>query len=102
MNKALRMPSLIRKRSIYIGGHKTSLGLEQEFWDGLREIAVEQGKSLSATVVDIDYDRILARRGNLSSAVRLFVLHYYRSNARTQEAPRVSTSKPLRAQMRNR
>ena len=69
------MRSLISKRSIVIAGHKTSVSLEDNFWDRLKEIAVERGMALGALVAAIDADR---EHGNLSSALRLFVLGVYR------------------------
>lgn len=62
------------KRSVVLGQRKTSVSVEDAFWDALREIAIEQRESLSDLIGAIDADR---RRGNLSSAIRLFVLHYY-------------------------
>jgi predicted DNA-binding ribbon-helix-helix protein len=63
------------KRSIEIAGHRTSVTLEDEFWTSLRDIAKRRGASVRGLVAEID-----AGRGehNLSSAVRLFVLAYYR------------------------
>jgi predicted DNA-binding ribbon-helix-helix protein len=71
------MKSLVIKRSIVIAGHKTSVSLEDAFWTGLKEIAHGQHMTLSTMVGDIDTRR---RQGNLSSAIRLFVL----DNVRTQ------------------
>jgi predicted DNA-binding ribbon-helix-helix protein len=65
------MKSLVVKRSIVIAGHKTSVSLEEPFWLGLKEIAQGQHVTLSNMVGDIDTRR---RQGNLSSAIRLFVL----------------------------
>lgn len=60
-----------RKRSLTIAGHRTSLSLEQEFWDTLKAAAEADGKSLAALVGEIDE----ARNGrNLSSAIRVWVL----------------------------
>lgn len=61
----------IRKRSVLIAGHATSVSLEPEFWDALRRIAAARGLSLNALVAEID-----ARRGarNLSSALRVHAL----------------------------
>jgi predicted DNA-binding ribbon-helix-helix protein len=70
------MKSPVVKRSIVIAGHKTSVSLEDAFWAGLKEIAAERHVTLSDMVAVIDQDR---RHGNLSSAIRLFVLDYYRS-----------------------
>ena len=73
------MKSAIVKRSIVIAGHKTSVSLEDAFWKGLKGIAGERDMTLSKLVASIDSDR---RQGNLSSAIRLFVLDYYRSELR--------------------
>jgi predicted DNA-binding ribbon-helix-helix protein len=70
------MKSLVVKRSIVIGGHKTSVSLEEPFWLGLKEIAHNQQMTLSTMVGDIDTKR---QQGNLSSAIRLFVLDAVRS-----------------------
>ena len=67
------------KRSITIQGHKTSISLENEFWDCLREIAVERGVSLQALVAAIDANR---QHPSLSSAIRIFVLQFYRYQLR--------------------
>jgi predicted DNA-binding ribbon-helix-helix protein len=63
------------RRSIVRSGHKTSATLEDEFWEGLQEIAKEQGGTISQLIAKIDRERDLA---NLSSAIRMFVLRYYR------------------------
>jgi predicted DNA-binding ribbon-helix-helix protein len=60
----------IVKRSVRIAGHATSVSLEPAFWDALREIAARRGLSLNALLSQID----AARSGNLSSAIRVFVL----------------------------
>jgi predicted DNA-binding ribbon-helix-helix protein len=72
------MKSLVVKRSIVIAGHKTSVSLEEPFWVGLKEIAQGQHVTLSTVVGDIDTHR---RQGNLSSAIRLFVLESLRTKA---------------------
>jgi len=72
------MKSPVVKRSIVIAGHKTSVSLEDAFWKGLKEIADERDMTLSELVASIDTDR---RHGNLSSAIRLFVLDHYRSQS---------------------
>ena len=59
------------KRSLTIQGHRTSLSLEPEFWDAVKQAAVEEKKSLAALVGEIDEAR--ADR-NLSSAIRVWVL----------------------------
>ena len=70
------MKSSIVKRSIMIAGHKTSVSLEDAFWKGLKEIASSRDMSLSDLVAAIDSER---RHNNLSSAIRLFVLDFYRN-----------------------
>jgi predicted DNA-binding ribbon-helix-helix protein len=70
------MKSLVVKRSIVIGGHKTSVSLEEPFWLSLKEIAHGQHMTLSTMVGDIDAKR---QQGNLSSAIRLFVLDSVRA-----------------------
>ncbi len=70
------MKSPVVKRSIVIAGHKTSVSLEDAFWKALKEIAAGRDVTLSELVGTIDAER---RHGNLSSAVRLFVLDYYRA-----------------------
>lgn len=70
------MKSPVVKRSIVIAGHKTSVSLEDAFWKGLKEIANGRELTLSDLVASIDTDR---RHGNLSSAIRLFVLDHYRA-----------------------
>jgi predicted DNA-binding ribbon-helix-helix protein len=72
------MKSPVVKRSIVIAGHKTSVSLEDAFWQGLKQIAGDRGLTLSDLVAAIDTER---RQGNLSSAIRLFVLDYYRGGA---------------------
>jgi len=72
------MKSPVVKRSIVIAGHKTSVSLEDAFWKGLKDIAAVRNVTLSDIVASIDTDR---RQGNLSSAIRLFVLDYYRAQA---------------------
>ena len=70
------MKSPVIKRSIVIAGHKTSVSLEDAFWTALREIAIGRNKTLSDLVGGIDSTR---PHGNLSSAIRLFVLDHYRA-----------------------
>jgi predicted DNA-binding ribbon-helix-helix protein len=61
----------ISKHSLTIAGHRTSISLEQAFWDKLRDIARARGLSLAALIGEIDAGR---RGANLSSAIRVFVL----------------------------
>jgi predicted DNA-binding ribbon-helix-helix protein len=69
------MKSPIVKRSVVIGGHRTSVSLEDAFWAALKDIAHGRDTSLSNLVGTIDTNRA---HGNLSSAIRLFVLDHYR------------------------
>ena len=68
------------KRSLTIAGHRTSLALEPEFWDALDRIAAERQISLANLVREIDDQHI---DGNLTSAIRVEVLRWYRERART-------------------
>jgi predicted DNA-binding ribbon-helix-helix protein len=70
------MKSPVVKRSIVIAGHKTSVSLEETFWRGLKDIAATRRVSLSDLVGTIDTER---QHGNLSSAIRLFVLNHYQT-----------------------
>jgi predicted DNA-binding ribbon-helix-helix protein len=69
------MPSMIKKRSIVIGGHKTSVSMEEDFWEGFREIARLRGQEPGVCAKEIDLAR---KHTNLSSAIRLAVLRHYR------------------------
>lgn len=70
------MKSPVVKRSIVIAGHKTSVSLEDAFWKGLKDIAIVRQITLSDLVASIDTDR---QHGNLSSAIRLFVLDHFQA-----------------------
>jgi predicted DNA-binding ribbon-helix-helix protein len=72
------MKSPVVKRSIVVAGHKTSVSLEEAFWNGMKEIASVRSLTLSELVGEIDGGR---QQGNLSSAIRLFVLDYFRSRS---------------------
>jgi predicted DNA-binding ribbon-helix-helix protein len=61
---------MIKKRSVDIAGHRTSVSLETPFWDALAAIAVRRKVSVNQLIAEIDKDR----QGNLSSALRVFVL----------------------------
>lgn len=67
----------IRKHSVKLSGHSTSLSLEGVYWDALRELAEEMGLSINRLIERIDHER----SGNLSSAVRVFLLLHYRDLA---------------------
>ena len=77
------MASLVTKHSVTKGGSKTSVSLEQDFWDALKEIAKRRDMSVHELIETIDYTR---ETGNLSSTLRLFVLAYYQ-NGQRQAAP---------------
>ena len=81
------MKSSIVKRSVVIGGHKTSVSLEEPFWTDLKQIARTHHVTLSALITKIDGTR---EQSNLSSANRLFVLHHFRRlfpDVPTQRSP---------------
>ena len=66
----------MRKRSIKIAGHATSISLEDEFWDALNDIAESRSLGITALIELIDKQR---KTDNLSSAIRLYILNYYRN-----------------------
>jgi predicted DNA-binding ribbon-helix-helix protein len=68
------METQIKKRSVVLAGHRTSISLEAEFWSALRTLATTRGVSVNGLVAEIDAARDSAQPGNLSSALRLFVL----------------------------
>jgi predicted DNA-binding ribbon-helix-helix protein len=72
------MKSSIVKRSVVIGGHKTSVSLEDAFWTDLRGIANAQNATLSELIAKIDHGR---QQGNLSSAIRVYVLEHFRNGS---------------------
>ena len=72
------MKSSVAKHSVVLAGHKTSISLEDAFWRGLKDIAATRRMNLKDLINSIDLDR---ERGNLSSALRLFVLNHYQSQA---------------------
>ena len=77
------MKSSVVKRSIVIDGHKTSVSLEDAFWTELKNIAHTQQVTLSDLVSKIEGAR---EQSNLSSAIRLFVLHHFREDKRMDVA----------------
>lgn len=77
------MKSPVVKRSIVIAGHKTSVSLEEAFWNGMKEISARRNMTLSELVGEIDSNR---QQGNLSSAIRLFVLDYFRNRTASAAA----------------
>jgi predicted DNA-binding ribbon-helix-helix protein len=86
--------SQVAKRSIVVGGHKTSVSLEEPFWQGLKDIASKRRQTLSELVASIDTER---KFGNLSSAVRLFVLNHYQERAPSERAARPPDHSSARA-----
>ena len=85
------MKSSVVKRSIVVAGHKTSVSLEDAFWRVLKQIAGERDMAVSELVGKIDIER---QHGNLSSAIRLFVLDSYREQILEHEK-RAGTRKIL-------
>ena len=67
----------IRKRSVLVAGHHTSVSLESAFWSALKDIARASDTSINALVTEVDN----TRAGNLSSALRVFVLDHFRGRA---------------------
>jgi predicted DNA-binding ribbon-helix-helix protein len=80
------MPRL-RKRSLTIAGHSTSVSLEDAFWRALKDLAAEEGRSINALIGEID----AARQGNLSSAVRIYVLQRALAKGQNSTEPAPST-----------
>ena len=76
------MKSSIVKRSITVGGHKTSFSLEEPFWIELKKIALTRKMTMAKLVSKIDHTR---EQGNLSSAIRLFVLRHVHYGERQME-----------------
>ncbi len=77
------MQSTIMKRSVVISGHKTSISIEDDFWNALREIAKERKQSVPHLLTSIDASRSHA---NFSSAIRMFVLNYYQNRVKNRQA----------------
>jgi predicted DNA-binding ribbon-helix-helix protein len=69
--------SAVKKRSVDVSGRQTSVSLENEFWEALRDIAQSQQMPLSAMLAAIK-DKY--RQNSLSSAIRIFVLNHYRTH----------------------
>ena len=65
----------LKRRSVVIDGHRTSVSIEPEFWDALTVLAKAHGRGVNALIAEIDR----ARDGNLSSAIRLYVLKALRA-----------------------
>ncbi|WP_027527558.1 ribbon-helix-helix domain-containing protein [Bradyrhizobium sp. Ec3.3] len=87
------MRSSVVKRSIVVGGQKTSVSLEEDFWNGMKGISGLRNMTLSELVGEIDCTR---QHGNLSSAIRLFVLDYFKNRAAIQPQQKMSAPQPSR------
>lgn len=74
----------IRRRSVTIAGHRTSVSIEDAFWDVLKDVASRRNISLNRLVGEIDK----SRAGNLSSALRVYVVQHLlsRDSAPSQES----------------
>jgi predicted DNA-binding ribbon-helix-helix protein len=66
---------LSQKHSVTVAGHRTSITLEAAFWDSLREIAIAKDKSVNSLIAEID----VSQPENLSSALRVYILDYYKN-----------------------
>ncbi len=71
------MSQTVKKRSVEIAGHRTSLSLEEAFWRALKRLAAQDGVSINRLIARIDRERT----GNLSSAVRVYVLERLKAEA---------------------
>jgi predicted DNA-binding ribbon-helix-helix protein len=78
---------LVHRHSVTIAGRKTSVNLEEPFWNGLQQIAKGQGESASDLIYHINGQR---KQSNLSSAIRVFVLSDYQQRARKRTRPGAS------------
>lgn len=83
LSKELAMNSAIAKRSVVLDRHKTSISLEDDFWNGVRAIADRKKMKLTELLAQIDAER---NHSNLSSAIRVFVLNEVRAQAGLQPA----------------
>ena len=81
------MTSPIRKRTVKVAGHTTSVSLEEPFWQALREIAAEREMTTSALLNSIASKRV---EGNLSSALRVAVLQHFRAICQSKRSPEQS------------
>ena len=75
-------PTRLRKRSVLVAGHRTSVSLEDAFWDVLKDIAARRGLSLNQLVAEVDE----GRTGNLSSALRVYALGELRIRVRVEDS----------------
>jgi predicted DNA-binding ribbon-helix-helix protein len=87
------MNSTVKKRSIVVDNHKTSVSLEDIFWDCLRQIARERATNLSKLIGMLEAER---NGGNLSSTIRVFVLDHYRDNVASNQILPAGQNLPAR------
>lgn len=71
-------PSRLVKRSVVIAGHSTSVSVEDIFWSSLKDMARQQGRSVNNLITEIDE----TRTGNLSSAIRVYVIRYLKEDSK--------------------
>lgn len=67
------------KRSLTLHGHRTSVSLEDPFWNAFRDIAIETGKPINVLATEID--KLRGVESGLASAIRVYVLGYYQTKA---------------------
>ena len=79
MKKAEHDQTMLRKRSVLISGHQTSISIEDAFWMELKSICKHENKSLNQIATEVDE----RRSGNLSSALRVYILGYKVKNRST-------------------
>ena len=72
---------MIIKKSVNISGHRTSISIEKQFWEVLKEISEYKKKSINSIILDVDRKRNI--NTNLSSAIRLFVLNHLKNHKNT-------------------
>ena len=84
-----RKNSSVIKRSVIRNGHKSSISLEDQFWDALREIADHEHMAISTLVATIDHGRTT---NNLSSAIRVYVLDHFRRGDRPKPAASIAVA----------
>lgn len=80
---AAREDDSVKKRSVSLNGHQTSVSLEDAFWTSLQDVAASRGMTLRALIEAVDAGR---REASLSSALRLHVLAFYKDLARNEDA----------------
>jgi predicted DNA-binding ribbon-helix-helix protein len=80
----------MKKRSVLVAGHPTSVSLEEEFWDGLKDVARSRGLSVNAMIEEID----AVRSSNLSSAIRVYVLKEAQRRQHTRTSAQMESDPP--------